>query len=188
MDVNSLPPVSTRMSASEFLELPEDGKRYELLSGDVYVTPSPLVIHQSVLLRLARSLDEFLTESGRGVVYVAPLDVVLDSSNVVQPDVFVVLTAHAYRLTTANIQGAPDLVVEVLSPSNALRDRNLKLSAYASASVPEAWLVDCERRSIDVFRLREDGRYALVATVDSTGAVDTPLLPGLVIEVRRLFE
>ena len=187
MDINTLPPVSTKMTARQFLSLPEDGKQYELIDGEVFVMPSPGELHQRLVARIWRGFDEYFDRHEAGRAYVAPFDVRFDEANVYQPDVVVVLEEHAGRVTAKRVEGAPDLVVEVLSAGTAVKDRNVKLRAYARFGVTEAWLVDAERRRFEIHRLREDGTYALVKTVGEDGTLTTPLLPGLRMKVAKLY-
>src|SRR5206468_3747005 len=133
-----------------------------------------------------RGFDEDFDRHPVGRAYVAPFDVRFDEANVYQPDVLVVLEGHAARVTKKRVEGAPDLVVEVISPGTAVKDRNVKLRAYVRFGVREAWLVEAERRRFEIYRLRDDGTYALVKTVGEGGTLTTPLLPGLRMKVARL--
>lgn len=187
MDPNTLPPVSTRMTADEFYRLPQDGRRYELIEGEVEVAPSPNEKHQRVTLALAARIYVYLEANPIGRVYTAPFDVELDEGNVYQPDVLVVLEGGAGTITAKRVVGAPDLAVEVLSRGTALRDRNVKLRRYAAAGVREVWLADAERERIEIHRLRADGGYAMVERVGRDGTLRTPLLPELEIVVATLY-
>jgi len=187
MDPNTLPPVSTKLRAEEFYRLPEDGRLYELIEGEVEVAPSPNEKHQRVTLALAARIYMYLESHAIGRVYTAPFDVELDEENVYQPDVLVVLEAGAGTITARRVLGAPDLAVEVLSKGTALRDRNVKLHRYGAAGVREVWLADVDDERIEIHRLREDGSYALVERVGPDGVLRTPLLPELEIAVAALY-
>lgn len=187
IDLSSCPVVSFKTTAAEFRSWPEDGKRYELIDGEAYVSPSPSRRHQEFIFELARLLGNYLEEHPIAKAFLAPLDVELDEENVFQPDVFVVLNTHSDRLLESHVVGAPDLVIEVLSPSNATRDRNLKFRRYAAKDVAEVWLADPNARSIELYRRRDDGQLVLAETLGLDGTATTPLLPGLAIPVSRLF-
>jgi len=187
IDLSSCPVVSFKTTAAEFRSWPEDGKRYELIDGDAYVSPSPSRRHQWFVLELGRLLRNFLEQQPIGEVYVAPFDVDLDQENVFQPDLLVVLSGHADRLLESHVLGAPDLVVEVLSPSTTDRDRKQKFRQYAAKGVAEVWLADPNARSIELYRRRDDGQLVLAETLGLDGTATTPLLSDLAIPVSRLF-
>lgn len=143
-------------SAEDLAQLPDDGKRYEVVEGDLAVSPSPKPRHQRIVLNCAEFLRT-LEHQGYGAVYTAPLDVILDHYNVVEPDVIFVSQEHLDIVTDANVQGAPDLVVEVLSPSTRERDLGVKGHLYARFGVPEYWVIDPDEDTLTVYRLTEDG-------------------------------
>src|SRR5207247_936896 len=118
---------------------------YELIDGEVFVAPSPDAEHQRLSVRLSYYLYGYLREQPIGEVFTAPFDVELDEDNVFQPDLLVVLSEHGQRVGR-HVRGAPDLVVEILSPSTAVRDRNVKLTTYAARGVAELWLAEPRTR------------------------------------------
>jgi Uma2 family endonuclease len=180
--------VGTRKFTYEDLRaMPQDGKRYELLEGEVYMSPSPRVKHQKVLGRLFRALAQFVEDSDLGEVFVAPLDVVLDDQNVVQPDVLFVGRGKSQAITPLFINGPPDLVVEVLSPSNAEFDRTTKRRAYAGAGVPEIWYVDPRDDSIEVLRLGADRVHVLVRRFTGADVLVSDSFPGLELPLPTIF-
>src|SRR6266702_5765332 len=120
----------------DYIKLPDDGRRYEILNGVLLLMPAPKDSHQKTVLRIAHYLLVNVEFAGLGQVRMAPEDVILGPKNVFQPDVLVVLNEHLERLTEAGVMGAPDLTVEVLSPSTALDDRVDKHREYALAGVP----------------------------------------------------
>lgn len=169
----------------DYVNAPED-KRHELLDGDLVVTPAPGERHQSVSVLLASRLLLFATENRLGRVYSAPFDVVLSNTDVVQPDLLFVSNERRHVITAANVQGAPDLVVEILSPSTAERDLTFKRSLYARHGVREYWIVDTEASTVTVLRLRE-GEFE---TADTYGAGDTltsPTLRGFALRIDELL-
>ncbi|MBI4234037.1 MAG: Uma2 family endonuclease [Chloroflexi bacterium] len=173
-----------RYTYSDYLLLPEE-KRYELIEGELCMVPSPTTQHQRLVLNLAMILQEFVRRRGLGEVFAAPLDVKLSEEDVVQPEVLFVRAARRRIVKEQYVDGPPDLVVEVLSPSTASRDRELKLKRYANFGVPEYWIVDPEAGSVEVLRLMADG-YRQVG-VFTQGTVETPLLPGLKLPVAEVM-
>ena len=133
--------VKTRLTYADYLETSDD-ERYELLKGELVMSPSPKEIHQHISGILYLAIGAFVRERSLGKVYFAPFDVVLSDTNVVQPDLLFVSNERAGIITQDNVQGAPDLVVEILSPATAERDRTLKLDLYAQYGVKEYWIVD----------------------------------------------
>ena len=124
--------IDTRLNYEDYCLLPNNGKRYEIIDGELYVTPSPLARHQIVLANLLYYLIDFVKKQDLGTVYPAAFDVVFSAYDVVEPDILYVSKARASVVTEKNIQGAPDLVVEVLSESTAQIDRTTKLKLYAA--------------------------------------------------------
>ena len=141
-------------------QMPDDGNRYEAIEGDVYMTPAPTFRHQRVSLRLVITLERLLEEPGHGVVVQAPFGVEFPATGEgVQPDLLFVSEARRGIISNAWITGAPDLVVEVLSPSTASRDRGLKLRLYERQGVREYWIVDPDENAIDVWCFGEDPQH-----------------------------
>ena len=130
-------PVNTRLTYDDFCLLPDDGKRREIIEGALYVTPSPLTPHQRVAMRLSIRLGSFVESHQLGELFAAPFDVVFSEYDVVEPDLLFISTARANLLTHKNVQGAPDLVVEILSESTARVDRSIKLKLYGKFGVDE---------------------------------------------------
>ena len=138
-------------------QMPDDGNRYEAIGGDIYMTPSPTFRHQRVSLRLGIELNRVLEEPGHGLVVGVPVGVEFPATEEgVQPDLLFVSRERFGILTDTWLMGAPDLVVEILSPSTASRDRGLKLRLYERQGVREYWIVDSDENTVDVWRFRED--------------------------------
>lgn len=157
-------PARRGWSYAEFARLPDDGNRYEVIDGELFVTPSPQPRHTFIGFRLATVLDVFVLRYDLGWVMPAPVDVLLGDGDYVQPDVVFVRREHGDSITDRGIEVPPDLVVEVLSPSTALRDRGLKRERYAHFGVPLYWIVDPGRQQVEIYRLDEDpDRPAVVA-------------------------
>lgn len=145
--------VSAKLTYEDYCNAPED-KRYELLNGELLIIPSPKEPHQKSLLRLSSTLYYEIERAGIGHIYAAPFDVILTDSDVVQPDVMFVSPERAHIITPDNIRGAPDLVIEILSPSTERRDLDVKRRLYARHGVREYWIVDTARRAIELLLLR----------------------------------
>lgn len=164
----------TKLTYEDYRQFPEDGRRHEIIDGDHYVSAAPSVYHQRVLSRLFVQLYRRIDESGAGYVVPAPVDTVLSQTDVVQPDIVVTLDRDEALIRRECIDRAPDLVVEVLSPSTAHRDRGLKLDLYQKAGVSEYWIVDPERRMVQQYVLtageyRNAGEHSARITVACTG-------------------
>jgi Uma2 family endonuclease len=180
-------PVDTRLTYDDYCLLPNDGKRYEIIGGELFVTPSPRFSHQRVVTRLTRYLSEFVEDQHLGEAFVSPFDVVFSRFDVVEPDVLYVSKARAAVLTEKNVQGAPDLVVEVLSPATARVDRTTKLKLYARFGVQEYWIVDPDGPSAEVYRREKEG-FELAATLHPKDSLVSPLFPGFSLPLKRLVE
>lgn len=148
-----------KLKVAEYFRMPETQRPMELVYGFVREPPAPRYGHQSVLAHLAALLDQHVRDRRLGMVCVAPVDVVLDEAEalVVQPDIVFVASERRDRVKD-RVWGAPDLVVEILSPRTARRDRTTKLAWYERYGVEECWLVDVKDRSVDVVELRHDRR------------------------------
>jgi Uma2 family endonuclease len=160
-------------------------ERLELIEGVIVVTPSPAPMHQIIIHRLAVLLDPQIVASGLGQVMEAPLDVYLEDRNVLQPDVVVLLHDRMNLLGPANIEAAPSLAIEVLSPSTSRRDQGIKRDLYARFGVPEYWIVDPVARTVTICFDPRDGRYSQETTAVDTAASAT--IPGLSVELTALF-
>jgi Uma2 family endonuclease len=165
----------------DYAALPDDG-RHELIWGELMMSPSPSLGHQALLGALYTVVKNHVQHSASGFVYVAPLDVVLDSHTTVQPDLIFVSVERSAILTDKNIQGAPDLVVEIISPGSEDRDRLVKTRLYREHRVREYWLVDRDARQVTVYT-PTDARV-----FEESDTLVSDVLPGLAISLRPLFE
>jgi len=170
----------------DYAALADDGRRYEIHDGDLSVTPSPSPVHQSVALRLGSCLLEHVERHRLGHVYMAPLDVILSDSTVVQPDVIYVGTERSSRIGERGIQGSPTLVIEILSPSTLSIDRVRKRDLYAGHGVPYYWIVDPEAQAVKAYVL-EAGGYRLALRATGTEPVSPPPFEGLALVPAALF-
>ncbi len=175
----------TRFTYEDYCRMPA-GLRYELVEGDLRMVPSPSVSHQRVSKRLQRLLVEWIEDQGLGEVFDAPMDVVLDQHNVVQPDLLFISKERLGIITKPNIQGAPDLVVEILSPSTAEWDRATKRRAYEKYGVQELWVADPEGQTIEV-AARKEARLETIQVYPRGTTMTSPVLPGFALDVDHLF-
>lgn len=171
-------------TAEDLANTPDDGRRYEVIGGELVVSPAPSTKHQRVSIRLSRLFADYLERSRSGEVFAAPLDVFLGTHDIVQPDLVVVLQQHANRVTDAGIDGAPDIVIEITSPSSQRIDRIRKSATYATYGIPEFWIVDPESETILVQSL-VDGRYQSSKSLE--GVVRSVQLPDLAVDSREIF-
>jgi Uma2 family endonuclease len=182
---------SPRLTYQDLLRLPDDLLRHELIDGEHYVSPAPAVKHQDIVLNLVHILLSFVRAHRLGKVMVGPVDVLFTEHDVVEPDVLFVAAAHGDRVRERYVAGAPDLVVEVLSPSNRGFDRIKKRRLYEAHGVPEYWIVDPPAETLEVYRAASPGGQLPRCASLSRAAGDTletPLLPGLQIPLRDVFE
>ena len=163
-----------------------DDVRYELIDGDLILAPAPTTLHQRVLINLLYAIGPFVRANGLGEVFAAPTDVYLSDTNVVQPDILFIATERAHIITETNIQGAPDLVIEIASPSTEERDRSVKLQLYARFGVLEYWIAHPVNETVETLRL-ENGGFVPTGHYNRTDALTTPLLPGLRIDLSQVF-
>ena len=182
----SMQDVQPRVGYADLERMPDDGRRYEIHGGELVVVPSPLPRHQLAALAIVRILDDYIARHG-GLVLTAPLDIVLDEFDVVQPDVlfFRAERRHLVR-SDAVTRHAPDIVVEVLSPSSTSTDRGRKRWLFARYGVPEYWIVDPVARRIEVHAL-EGGAYRETQVAGGDETVQSVLLPALTFDATRVF-
>lgn len=185
----SPPRPGVKLTYDDFLLFPDDGLRHELIDGEHYVTPSPNMNHQRVSGRLYLVIGNYLRANPIGELFYAPFDVVFSRFDVVEPDLLYLSNERAAQaLTDKNVQGVPNLVVEILSKGTRRRDETLKLQLYERCGVDEYWLVDPERARIRVHRLVDD-RFAAATEVSAVDgdSLRTPLLPDCVVTLSEIF-
>src|SRR5437660_4166114 len=170
----------------DYAALPEDGRRYEIVNGVLVMAPAPSPEHQSITVRIAYYLFPHIDLAGIGKLFTAPIDVDLGPKNVYQPDLVVVLNTHLDRVAEKKIIGAPDLVVEVASPSTAAYDRLTKYEQYARAGIPEYWIVKPTRRTVEVLVL-EHGEYRSLGVFSERAILPSQMIPGLPVRVEQFF-
>ncbi len=178
-----------KLTYDDLVLFPDDGQRHELIDGEHYVTPSPNIRHQRISKLLVRLIDSCLVAHPIGELYYAPLDVRLSDVDVVEPDLLYVSKERQAILEVKYIAGAPDLVIEIGSPSTRQRDETIKRQLYERTNVTEYWIVDPE---IDVIRVhrRSGGSFSrpIELSRENGNVLTTPLLPGLDLPLTRVFE
>jgi len=179
---------SGRLTYRDFVKFPDDGKRHELIDGVHYVTPSPASAHQRVVGNLHFLIRLHLEQHGGGEVFLSPFDVLFTTFDIVEPDLLFVSDARKHVVTEQHVEGSPDLVVEVRSPSTRRRDEGVKLKLYDRSDVTEYWVIDPTAYLVRVYQRRK-GRLSLAAelTGDSTATLTSPLLPGCSLTLARIF-
>lgn len=170
---------------ADYLKTSND-ERYELIEGDILMTPSPVPQHQRISRKIEFMLEQFITEHDLGEVFYAPCDVHLDNENVVQPDILFISKDRLIIIGEKNIQGAPDLVIEIISESTAYRDFVQKKKLYAKHGVKEYWIVIPDEGSIEIFVL-EDKTYVSHRTYGKDAILESPSIKGLRIELKSIF-
>ena len=183
-----MPDVQPQVGYSDLLSMPDDGRRYEIHGGELVVVPAPRMRHQLAAMATCRVLEDYAATRG-GVAVIAPFDILFDEHDVVQPDVVFFRAERVHLLDPdAVTRAAPDIAVEVLSPSTAAVDRGRKIRLFARYGVPECWIVDPLRRQIEIHVLDPDGacRHAQTAGEDDT--VRSVLLPDLTFDAARIFQ
>ena len=183
------PTTRTKLTYEDFLELPEDGKRHEIIDGEHYVTASPVTRHQLILGNLHFAIKAFLRERDLGEVFLSPLDVLFSDFDIVEPDLIYLSRERWSILTEANLQGAPDLVMEILSPGTRGRDLGIKRKLYERSGVQEYWIVDPEEETIEVLRHAGEIGFERAALLrrEAEDTLSTPLLPGLEVRLAEIF-
>jgi Uma2 family endonuclease len=175
------PAGTTGLTYADLLELPDAGStRFELLDGELLVTPAPLIRHQKAVLAIAAALHDHVRRHG-GTALTAPTDVWFDDRTVLEPDVLAVRPDHLDRFDERRFVGPPDLVVEVSSPSTRRTDVVRKRRVYEREGVPEFWFVDLDADQVHVYRLGDDGTYGAPTVVLDDGVLEAMAFPGFTL-------
>ncbi len=187
IDARERPPAGRIvLTYEDYCALPDDGRRYEILDGELSMTPSPSRAHQRFAGNLFVTLHTWVRAPAAGEVFIAPFDVILARTTVVVPDLVFVSRERLGIVTSRGVEGAPDLVVEILSPGTASRDRVEKAQIYARHGIRHYWLADPDARVLEVYELT-GGQYRETARL-TAGATFTPtLFPGLAISLSSLW-
>ncbi len=183
---NTIKALPKRMTYEEFMSLPEDNRRCELLSGWVVREPSPGQLHQAVVVNLCWLFRDHTRRTGKGQVYTGPFDTVLSAKDVVQPDLIYITANRTDIITSKNVEGAPDLAIEVISPYSARKDRILRLNLYARAGIREYWLVNPQEKTVEVFTLSGNGYEKLGCFTPGT-PIRSRILPDFSPDATDVF-
>lgn len=181
----STQPAARRWTYEEFARLPDDGNRYEVIGGELYVSPAPRPVHQEIVARLSDLLRPFVREHGRGRALPGPIDVLFGEGDYLEPDLVFIRRGRRGVYSQRGLEAAPDLIVEVISPTTGLRDRGIKRERYAYFGVPEYWIVDPPAEQIEVYR--PEAELPAVLARDILEWQPVPEGPSLRIDVAELF-
>lgn len=173
----------------DYRHLPDDGKQYQIIGGELYMTPAPTTIHQRVSRNLLRLVDDYVTQHNLGEVFYAPVDVVLSMTDVVQPDIVFISSKRLNIITKKNIVEAPDLVVEILSEHTESIDRKKKKALYELHGVKEYRIADPHTRTLEIFTLEATGFEQYSRFSDSGRSdVSTPIFPEMSFKLNELWQ
>lgn len=178
-------PEQHQSALERFLALPE-GTACQLIAGELVMSPAPIPLHQYIVVHLSMQLFQFVEAASLGQVFVSPIDVRLNERSIFQPDILFISKEKAALIGERMIEGPPDLVAEVLSPSSAYHDLRTKFRAYEQAGVQEYWIVDPERKSVEVF-VSSGSKFQLQQEAEGEGAVQSVLLQGLSVDLADIF-
>ena len=185
MALHDLP--AKKLTYEDYVRIPDDGKRHEIIDGEHYVSAAPFIRHQRVVHRLDVRLGIYVAAHPVGEILTAPTDVILSPHDVVQPDLLFISNERSSIVKEKNIQGAPDLVIEIHSGSSRRIDRGAKRRAYERWGVLEYWMLDPERKEADVCERTAQGLLRQRALLSVRDVLTTPLLPGLEIPLAEIF-
>ena len=178
-------PEQLQLNYEDYLNLPNDGKRHEIIDGEHYMTPAPQTRHQIVSRNLERILLNYIEENDLGQLLYAPIDVILSDTTVVQPDLLFIRKERENIIKKNFIQGPPDLIIEILSPGNEKLDRLTKMKHYATYGVTEYWLIDFEARILEQNVLEGD---IFERTSVFSHNFSSSLFPDLTINLTQIFK
>lgn len=170
----------------DYLELPDDGNRYEIIEGELIMSPAPYTIHQEVSLNIVVELANFIRKKKIGKIYYAPTDIILSDINIVQPDILFISKENLQIITEKNIKGVPDLIIEIISPSTGYHDLRGKKDIYEKFGVKEYWLVDPQKRWVELY-LNIEQKFELQKRLKEKGILKSLVLKGFEIGLETIF-
>ena len=179
--------VAPKLTYQDLAEMPNDGRRYELVEGEAYMTPSPTWLHQEIVANIYVAFREFVRRHDLGEVGLSPLDVVFEPRNYLQPDVFFIQKSRISIITAGRVEGAPDLAVEVLSSGTKKFDRETKLQVYARFGVREVWYADPETETVEILNLASGGHFQLTQLATGDERLASEVLAGITLTPRQVF-
>lgn len=170
---------------ADYLKTPEGGK-FQLIAGEIIEMTSPTPYHQRIVSRLATIFNNFILKENIAELFVAPLDVYFSDTETYQPDILILLNESFSKMKENKIEGAPDLIVEVLSPSTAYYDLKHKKSIYEKNGVKEYWIVDPIEKTVEIFESK-NGKYFSLAELTKTEIAKSNLFAGMEVELEKIF-
>lgn len=173
-----------KLTYADYEKIPDDGFRHEIVGGEEFMTPAPNPAHQAAVSNLVRLLGNAADARKLGRAFVAPTDVVLSANDVVQPDVFFIAQSRVSIIGPKNIQGPPDLVIEISSPSTGSLDRGRKLKLYRRSGVREYWIVDLTSRTVEIHEFGDPRRTRVYQEGQS---FESLILPGVRVNLSQVF-
>jgi Uma2 family endonuclease len=176
----------TKLTYEDYEAFPDDGNRYEIIDGEVYMSPPPITAHQWASAELTWFLSSHIRQHGLGRLFYAPFAVMLSPHDVLEPDIIFISEDRMSLLDEKGLRGSPDLCIEIASPSTRGYDRSVKSDRYARFGVSEYWIVDPHRKTVEVFVL-ENGAYSALAVVEASDRVVSRILPELELHADALF-
>ncbi len=180
-------PTQGNWTYADWEQLPDDGSRYEIIDGMLYVTTAPSFFHQWILQRLHRHIGIPAEDSGLAICAFAPIGVLMPDCDPVQPDFLIIRRENAAIIRDRRIHGVPDLIIEVISPGSAAYDEGVKLEAYARAGVPEYGVIDPAARRLRLYALEMPGQFAAPREFGEGDTLSFGCLPNIVLNVSDLF-
>ncbi len=174
------------LTYEDYVELPDDGKQYEILDGELFVSPAPAPRHQAVSRNLLLILGRYVADHHLGTIFSAPIDLILAPTTIAQPDLLFIRAGRESIVSERAVEGPPDLVVEILSPSSSRKDRTTKAGLYARFGVAWYWILDPGERVMEVYELDGDA-YRRVSLDARDAVVTSPLFPGLEIRFAEVW-
>lgn len=174
-----------RYTYEDYERLPE-GSPYQLIGGELIMTPAPIPYHQDILGKIFYGLKRFLEENNLGKIYVAPIDVYFSATDVYQPDIIFISKERLNIIGEKKIEGSPDIVIEILSPQTAYYDLRVKKDMYEKSGVSEYWIVDPIKRSIELYKNSEK-KFELITSAEGKGKIESRLIKGFSVGIEGLF-
>ncbi len=178
---------SVLLTADDYFLMPDTGPRYQLIEGELIMAPAPNRFHQDISRNLEFILLKYLEKNPIGTLYDAPFDVVLNEINVFQPDILFVANEQKFIFTKQGVEGAPNLVVEILSDSTARLDKIAKKKVYTDTGVAELWMINPATETIEIYFLQKDAERP-AATHQAKDVFSSPTFPGLKIKAAKIFQ
>lgn len=170
----------------DYFNLPDDGPRYELINGELVMTPAPNTMHQNIIVKMIYEIERFLQQQKIGKLFCAPTDVKFSDSNILQPDIFFISKERSGIITEKMINGTPDVIIEILSPGTAYYDLLEKKEIYEQSGVAEYWIVDPKKLRIDVYR-NVGQSFELNQRVESEGVAKSFVIKGFEANIENIF-